>query len=191
MSSRIFKNNISFILKQVGDVIARDPDEGDNALVQYSIIGGPDADGFTLVPRPESGSAELLTRIELDYESPRKRYEILVRAASPPLRTDVIVEVNVVDVNDNVPILSDFRVVLNNFKNYFPLGPVARVPVFDADVNDQVYIHRHAILDKNSRCLMLLSKRKSIQKKKKKKDSGKLFLRKTHFHPLLLKEVIS
>ena len=51
---------------------------------------------------------------------------------------DVIVEVNVVDVNDNVPILSDFKLVLNNFKNYFPLGPVARVPVFDADVNDQV-----------------------------------------------------
>jgi hypothetical protein len=37
------------------------------------------------------------TRIELDYESPRKRYEILVRAASPPLRIDVIVEIKVVD----------------------------------------------------------------------------------------------
>ena len=118
--------------------MARDPDEGDNAIVQYSIIGGPDADGFTLVSRPESGSAELLTRIELDYESPRKRYEVLVRAASPPLRTDVVVEVNVVDVNDNVPVLNDFRLVLNNFKSHFPIGPVARVPVFDADVNDQV-----------------------------------------------------
>jgi cadherin EGF LAG seven-pass G-type receptor 1 len=122
----------------VGDILARDPDEGVNAIVQYSIIGGQDAEAFTLVPRPESGLAELLTRIELDYESPRKRYEILVRAASPPLRTDVIVEINVVDVNDNVPVLNDFRLVLNNFRNYFPLGPVARVPVFDADVNDQV-----------------------------------------------------
>lgn len=135
---RLFIAENSPVGSKVGDIIARDPDEGVNAIVQYSIIGGPDADAFTLVPRPESGSAELLTRIELDYESTRKRYELLVRAASPPLRTDVIVQVNVVDVNDNVPVLSDFRLVLNNFKNHFPLGPVARVPVFDADVNDQV-----------------------------------------------------
>ena len=135
---RLFISENSPVGSKVGDVIARDPDEGVNAVVQYSIIGGPDAEAFTLVPRPESGSAELLTRVELDYESPRKRYELLVRAASPPLRTDVIVQVNVVDVNDNVPVLNDFRLVLNNFKNHFPLGPAARVPVFDADVNDQV-----------------------------------------------------
>lgn len=135
---RLFIAENSPVGSKVGDILARDPDEGVNAVVQYAIIGGPDADAFTLVPRPESGSAELLTRIELDYESPRKRYELLVRAASPPLRTDVIVQVNVVDVNDNVPVLNDFRLVLNNFKNHFPLGPVARVPVFDADVNDQV-----------------------------------------------------
>ena len=135
---RLFIAENSPVGSKVGDIVANDPDEGANAVVQYSIIGGPDADSFTLVPRPESGSAELLTRIELDYESARKRYEILVRAASAPLRTDVIVEINVVDVNDNVPVLKDFRLVLNNFKNHFPLGPAARVPVFDADVNDQV-----------------------------------------------------
>lgn len=135
---RLFIQENSPVGSKVGDILARDPDEGVNAVVQYSIIGGPDAEAFTLVPRPESESAELLTRIDLDYESPRKRYELLVRAASSPLRTDVIVEVNVIDVNDNVPVLNDFRLVLNNFRNYFPLGPVARVPVFDADVNDQV-----------------------------------------------------
>ena len=137
---RLFIAENSPVGSKAGDIVARDPDEGANAIVQYSIIGGADAESFTLVPRPESGSAELLTRIELDYESPRKRYELLVRAASPPLRTDVIVEVNVVDVNDNVPVLDDFRLVLNNFKNHFPIGPVARVPVFDADVNDQVIL---------------------------------------------------
>ncbi|XP_045034928.1 protocadherin-like wing polarity protein stan isoform X2 [Daphnia magna] len=136
---RLFIQENSPVGSKVGDILARDPDEGVNAVVHYSIIGGPDAEAFTLVPRPESGSAELLTRIDLDYESARKRYELLVRAASPPLRTDVIVEVNVVDVNDNVPVLNDFRLVLNNFRNYFPLGPVARVPVFDADVNDQLH----------------------------------------------------
>lgn len=139
---RLFIPENSPVGSKVGDIVARDPDEGPNAVVQYSIIGGPDAESFTLVPRPEAGTAELLTRIELDYESTRKRYELLIRAASPPLRTDVVVEVNVVDVNDNVPVLSDFKLVLNNFKNHFPLGPVARVPVFDADVNDQVRVFR-------------------------------------------------
>lgn len=123
---------------KVGDIVAHDPDEGANAVILYSIIGGNDADSFTLVPRPDTGSAELLTRVDLDYESPRKRFQLIVRAASPPLRTDIVVEVNVVDVNDNVPVLNDFRIILNNFKNHFPVGNVARVPVFDADVNDKV-----------------------------------------------------
>lgn len=43
---------------------------------------------------------------ELDYESPKKRVELIIRAASPPLRNDV----TVVDVNDNAPILKDFQV---------------------------------------------------------------------------------
>ncbi len=123
---------------KVGIIQAEDPDEGINAIIHYSIIGGSDADCFTLVPRPEFGNAELLTRVDLDYESSRKRYEILVRAASPPLRTDIVVQVDVVDVNDNVPLLKDFRIIFNNFKNYFPTGPITRVPAFDADVNDQV-----------------------------------------------------
>lgn len=125
----------------MGDILAHDPDEGANAVIQYSIIGGNDADSFTLVPRPDEGSAELLSRVDLDYESARKRFELVVRAASPPLRTDIVVEVNVVDVNDNVPILNDFRIVFNNFKNHFPHGAVTRVPVFDADVNDQVTLN--------------------------------------------------
>lgn len=47
---------------------------------------------------------------ELDYESPRKKYDLVVRAASPPLRSDVHVEVIVTDVNDNAPFLKDFHV---------------------------------------------------------------------------------
>lgn len=79
-------------------------------------ILGVDANSFTLNahPQPSGGggdggegtaataSADLLTRIELDYESPRKKFDIIVRAASPPLRNDVHVEIHVVDVNDNV-----------------------------------------------------------------------------------------
>lgn len=48
--------------------------------------------------------------VELDYESSNKKFELVIRAASPPLRTDVHVEIMVTDVNDNAPILKDFQV---------------------------------------------------------------------------------
>jgi cadherin EGF LAG seven-pass G-type receptor 1 len=48
--------------------------------------------------------------VELDYESSHKKYDLVVRAASPPLRTDAHVEILVTDVNDNAPLLCDFQV---------------------------------------------------------------------------------
>lgn len=100
----------------VGEIHAHDPDEGVNAIVQYSIIGGDDANAFSLVTRPGSERAQLLTMTELDYESPKKRFEIVVRAASPPLRNDATIEILVTDINDNAPILKDFQVIFNNFQ---------------------------------------------------------------------------
>ncbi|XP_063227767.1 protocadherin-like wing polarity protein stan [Bacillus rossius redtenbacheri] len=122
----------------VGEIYAHDPDEGPNAVVQYSIIGGDDSNSFSLVTRPGSNKAELLTMQDLDYESSHKKYDLTVRAASPPLRSDVHVEILVTDVNDNAPVLKDFQVIFNNFRNCFPAGPVGRIPAFDADVSDQL-----------------------------------------------------
>lgn len=76
--------------------------------------------------------------VDLDYESPRKKYELVIRAASPPLRNDVHVEILVTDVNDNAPMLKDFQIIFNNFKDCFPVGVFGRVPAFDADVTDKV-----------------------------------------------------
>lgn len=42
------------------------------------------------------------------------------------------------DVNDNAPRLSDFQVIFNNFKDYFPTGTFGQVPAFDADVSDKL-----------------------------------------------------
>ncbi|KAK8742193.1 hypothetical protein OTU49_002167, partial [Cherax quadricarinatus] len=125
----------------VGEVRARDPDAGRNALIQYSIIGGPDAKNFSMVAHPSEGRAELVTRVDLDYESPKKKYQLNVRATSSPLRSDIPVTVHVVDINDNAPVLSDFRIIFNNFKNHFPVGPIGRVPAMDADVTDQLTYH--------------------------------------------------
>lgn len=100
----------------VGEIHAHDPDEGVNAIVQYSIIGGDDSQSFSLITRPGSERAQLLTMTEMDYESPKKRFELVIRAASPPLRNDVTVEILVTDINDNAPILKDFQIIFNNFQ---------------------------------------------------------------------------
>ncbi|XP_012288367.1 protocadherin-like wing polarity protein stan [Orussus abietinus] len=139
----------------VGEIYAHDPDEGPNAVVQYSVIGGEDANGFALNTRPGADRAELVTLEELDYESPKKRFELYVRAASPPLRSDVLVQVLVTDVNDNAPVLKDFRIIFNNFKDFFPNGPIGRIPAFDADVTDKLV---YSILAGNNANLVTLNR---------------------------------
>lgn len=138
----------------VGDIHAHDPDEGVNAIVTYSIIGGDDSNSFSLVTRPGSERAQLLTMIELDYESSKKKYELIVRATSPPLRNDAHVEIWVIDVNDNAPILRDFQVIFNNFRDCFPSGEIGRIPAFDADVSDRL---TYKILSGNNANLVKLN----------------------------------
>lgn len=138
----------------MGSIHAKDPDEGPNAIVQYSIIGGEDSESFSLITRPGSDKAELITMIELDYESPKKKFDLIVRAASPPLRNDAHVEIIVTDVNDNAPVLHDFYVLFNNFKDYFPSAPIGRIPAFDADVSDKLF---YRILSGNNANLIALN----------------------------------
>ncbi|XP_067630827.1 protocadherin-like wing polarity protein stan [Eurosta solidaginis] len=138
----------------VGEIHAHDPDEGVNAVVHYSIIGGDDSNSFSLVTRPGSERAQLLTMTELDYESNRKRFELVIRAASPPLRNDAHVEILVTDVNDNAPILRDFQVIFNNFRDHFPSGEIGRIPATDADVTDKL---TYRILSGNNANLIRLN----------------------------------
>lgn len=138
----------------VGEIHAHDPDEGVNAIVQYSIIGGDDSNSFSLVTRPGSERAQLLTMTELDYESPKKKFELIIRAASPPLRNDAHVEVMITDINDNAPVLKDFQVIFNNFRDCFPSGEIGRIPAFDADVTDKL---TYRILSGNNANLVRLN----------------------------------
>ncbi|XP_054089368.1 protocadherin-like wing polarity protein stan isoform X2 [Zeugodacus cucurbitae] len=138
----------------VGEIHAHDPDEGVNAVVHYSIIGGDDSNSFSLVTRPGSERAQLLTMTELDYESNRKRFELVIRAASPPLRNDAHVEILVTDVNDNAPVLRDFQVIFNNFRDHFPSGEIGRIPATDADVTDKL---TYRILSGNNANLLRLN----------------------------------
>ncbi|CAB3374160.1 Hypothetical predicted protein [Cloeon dipterum] len=138
----------------VGEIRAKDADEGANADIHYNVVGGDDAAAFTLVTRPGSGVAELVTLTELDYESSHKRYDLVIRASSPPLRNDVHVEVHVTDINDNAPQMKDFQVIFNNYKNCFPTGQFGKVPAFDADVTDKL---SYRILSGNNANLVQLN----------------------------------
>lgn len=111
-----------------------------------SVLGGEDANSFSLVRKQGSEKAELLTLVELDYESQKKKYDLVVRAASPPLRNDAHVEILVTDVNDNAPQLKDFQVFC-----------LFRLAVCDIELKD---IHfSHGYRDRNetsSKCLRLI-----------------------------------
>ena len=139
----------------VGEIYAHDPDEGPNAVVQYSIIGGEDANSFSLHTSPGADRAELITLEELDYESPKKKYELVIRAASPPLRSDALVQILVTDVNDNAPVLKDFQIIFNNFKDFFPQTPIGKIPAVDADVTDKLI---YSILAGNNANMISLNK---------------------------------
>ena len=121
----------------VDRIIALDPDDSTNADVMYSIVGGPDRNLFSLVTEPDQ-TAVIITNSELDYESGKTSYYIMVRARSDNLLSDASVIIQVVDMNDNQPQLRDFTVVFNNFLNHFPTGDIGRIPATDPDVNDEL-----------------------------------------------------
>ncbi|KAG9508984.1 Protocadherin-like wing polarity protein stan, partial [Fragariocoptes setiger] len=136
---------------KVAELRAYDPDEGDNARIEYSIVGGADAKGFNLYQRDGTDFAELISHVELDYESPKTRYHLVVRATSgggvSAQKSEIDVEILVTDENDNPPKLDDFTIVFNNYRGHFPITPIGRVPASDADASDQL---RYKILSGNN-----------------------------------------
>ncbi|CAL1267158.1 unnamed protein product [Larinioides sclopetarius] len=152
---KLFVSENSPIGSLVGEIMATDPDEGPNADIFYSIVGGPDADKFNLISR-NGGPAELYTKSYLDYETSKKKYAVVVRAASPPLRNDVEVNVWVTDVNDNAPRLRDFVIVFNHHKSHFPKNPIGKVPAYDADVTDRL---RYKFISGNNANLMIMNEK--------------------------------
>lgn len=118
----------------------------------YAIVGGQDQASFELIPIDYK--VELISKVPFDFESPKKRYHIIIRAASLYLRYEVEVDIIVVDENDNPPQLDDFSVVINNYKNHFPTYSIGRVPAYDLDASDQL---RYKILTGNTAQLIAIN----------------------------------
>ncbi|CAJ0602376.1 unnamed protein product [Cylicocyclus nassatus] len=120
----------------VGTIMATDPDEGDNAKIQFRIFGGADAKLFDLeVDENQPGVVRILTRAEFDYEAKNNKFYLEVQATSGQLSSTVILRVHVSDVNDNRPVLNDFIVLINRFESETSITHVGTVPAFDPDQN--------------------------------------------------------
>ena len=121
---------------KVATITANDPDEGVNARVEYFLDPSPDREFFEQAGR--LGEPAIIKTLEnLDYESGKIRYELILRAESDPKFTTAKLVVLVQDVNDNKPRLEDFTIIFNNFRDAFPSGPIGRIPAYDPDVSDQ------------------------------------------------------
>ncbi|CAL8242134.1 unnamed protein product [Merluccius merluccius] len=125
----------------VGSVVARvsatDPDEGTNAQIMYQIVEGNLPEVFQL----DIFNGDLTALTDLDYES-RREYVIVVQATSAPLVSRATVHIQLVDVNDNMPVLQNFEIIFNNYitnkSNSFPSGVIGAVPARDPDVDDKL-----------------------------------------------------
>jgi len=131
----VFEN--SPIGSVVGTLTAHDADIGQNAVVEYEIIGGRDAADFRLTTL-SNGSVIVTNLVELDFEAERHDYVIHVQARSLHLLSVAVVAVRVQDRNDNAPVLRDFVVVFNNYRNHFDGGELGRVPAHDPDASDRL-----------------------------------------------------
>ncbi|XP_069892312.1 protocadherin beta-14-like [Dipodomys merriami] len=87
----------------IGSISATDRDSGSNAQLTYSLQPGPDAAAALVSINADSG--QLFALRALDYEA-LQAFEVRVRAAdrgSPPLSSQALVRVQVLDANDNSP----------------------------------------------------------------------------------------
>ena len=89
---------------------AQDLDSGDNGAVLYELLANPDRDMFKLDPR----HGFITLGRKLDFESTQK-FTLVISAfdkGSPPLRSNLTLNIEVQDVNDNAPVFDkdEYRV---------------------------------------------------------------------------------
>jgi len=97
----VLENNVPGI--SILNVSATDPDLGRNGHLSYSLLQGDTAVGHLFSINRESGALHLLT--SLDHED-QMEFSMMVQVqdgGSPPLATNLSVNVFVTDLNDNAP----------------------------------------------------------------------------------------
>ena len=130
----------------IGDVIitlnAKDPDDGSNSEVRYSITGGNDAGLFTI--NSTSGEVKVNTSIDLDPEPrPEFNHSLVVFVkdmGTPSLNTSVTLNISISLVNEFTPQLQHDSSFNFSFAENAPVGDgvfVVQVNATDQDYGEQ------------------------------------------------------
>jgi len=123
----------------IGEVKARDPNAGQQANIIYKLLENNDL--FELKPSGKFNEVLLVSKFigDLETRSSRNTFDISLRAYSANLHTDCLIRVFLKDLNDNSPsVPKTFKVVFNNYKNYFLTEKFAFVPVQDPDASSNL-----------------------------------------------------
>nr|XP_057919346.1 protocadherin gamma-C5-like [Doryrhamphus excisus] len=132
----------------VGTVIAlisaRDPDSKDNGKVTLSLPSDPT---FTLKPSV-SNHYSLVTNRQLDREK-NAQYRVKIRATDsgkPPLSSEKIIDVDLLDVNDNPPVFSQPHYTVYVKENSSPGHILCSVSACDLDAGENAKV-TYSIVD--------------------------------------------
>lgn len=134
----IYIDENSPVGSSVARITATDPDEGTNAQIMYQIVEGNIPEVFQL----DMFTGDLIALTDLDYET-KIEYVIVVQATSAPLVNRATIHIQLVDKNDNAPVLRNFEIIFNNYvtnkSNSFPSGVIGKIPAYDPDVSDSLF----------------------------------------------------
>ncbi|PAA86346.1 hypothetical protein BOX15_Mlig001113g3 [Macrostomum lignano] len=134
----------------IGNLLAQDADEGENAYLLFRLLSATASDGsgfplsaFSLV-QLNATSVALLANMSFDFESGTppspKQLRLVIRASSGPLFADTSVQVNITDLNDVAPILPDTDVYLIKRDLLSRIDALGRLTIVDPDtVNNFSY----------------------------------------------------
>ncbi|XP_028574146.2 protocadherin Fat 2 [Podarcis muralis] len=117
-------------------LLATDRDSGRNKVVSYQIL--EDRSDASKLFNVDASTGEITTTQVLDYEA-NHEFRIRVRATDhgmPPLSTEALVMISVLDINDNPPKFSQLHYEAN-VSEMVPCGHVViKVQAFDPDSRD-------------------------------------------------------
>lgn len=120
---------------------AEDPDSDEFSTKRYEIISGNVDEAFKIYQHCGHNGLlylDLQNAGLLDREA-RSHYQLIIEALDggvPPLRSQLLVNVTVQDVNDNPPIFNRTRYTANISENATVGTPILAVEAVDADIGD-------------------------------------------------------
>ncbi|XP_053548000.1 cadherin-23 [Bombina bombina] len=121
--------------RRIALVLARDPDAGNNGLVTFRLTAGNGASQFEIRTTNNTYGEVFLVKT-LDRES-QELYSLKIQASdsgSPPQRSEHTLTVNILDVNDNPPVIdSPFGYNISVYENVGGGTSVIRVSATDKD----------------------------------------------------------